>query len=41
LKESKFSTQQLIGYENKKEDECTEIKIKFQEQKSLGEVKKM
>ena len=31
----------MISFENKKEDEATEIKIKFQEQKSLAEVRKM
>jgi len=36
LKEAKFSTQQLVDYENRKEDEATEIKIKLQEQRSLS-----
>lgn len=41
LKEAKFGAQQLIAFENRKEDEATEARIKFQEQKSLGEVRKM
>ena len=31
----------MISFENKKEDEATEIKIKYREQKSLAEVRKM
>jgi septal ring factor EnvC (AmiA/AmiB activator) len=38
LKEVRSRTQELIELSNKKEDEATEIKIKFQEEKSHGEV---
>lgn len=34
LKEGRLMTQELIDFSNKKEDEATEIKIKFQEQKN-------
>ena len=30
LRETKFASQQLVEQENRKEDEATEIKIKFQ-----------
>jgi len=41
LKEAKFTTQQLVDLENRKEDESAECKIKFQEQKNNGEVLKI
>lgn len=41
FKEAKYAAQQLIALENRKEDEATEARIRFQEQKSLGDVKKM
>lgn len=40
LKETRSRTQELIDYSNRKEDDATEAKIRFQEQKSCGEVLK-
>jgi hypothetical protein len=41
LKETRFTTQQLIDLEIKKEDESTECRIKFEEMKSNAEVLKI
>jgi hypothetical protein len=41
LKETRFTTQQLVDQENRKQDESTECMIKFQEQKNKGDVLKM
>lgn len=40
LKEARSRTQELIEFSNKKEDEATEAKIRFQEQRSCGEALK-
>jgi len=37
LKETRQKTQELVDFSNQKEDEATEMKIKFQEQKSFSE----
>jgi hypothetical protein len=41
LKEAKYNTQQLLDLDNRKEEECTEIKVKVQEQRNLAEVRKI
>lgn len=40
LKEAKFASQQLVDFENRKEDEATEARIRLQEQKTLSEARK-
>lgn len=37
LREVRQKTQELVDFSNQKEDESTEMKIKFQEQKSFAD----
>ena len=41
LKEARQKTQELIDFSNQKEDEVTEMKIRFQEQKSCSDSLKL